>query len=310
MNNHRAFDLIGDIHGHHDSLIALLRKLGYEKSGAGYRHPQRRAIFLGDFIDRGPKQRSVLETVRAMTEAGAALAVMGNHELNAIAYATRDADSGEYLRPHNTKNTGQHAAFLAEYPFGSPEHAEAIGWFKALPLWLDLGGLRAVHACWDQRLMARLGGTVLTDALLVTGCRKGTPEHEALDALLKGKEIALPAGRSFFDKEGNERHKIRVRWWDNGATTYQQAYMGPKSARTHIPEDEVRGDHLVEYGHAEPPVFLGHYWFEGDPEPLAGNIACLDYSVAKPAGRLVAYRWDGERVLDRARFVSVERLES
>lgn len=65
----------------------------------------------------------------------------------------------------------------------------------------------------------------------------------------------------------------------------------------------------MEYSHDEPPVFLGHYWLEGDPEPLAPNIACLDYSVAKPGGKLVAYRWSGERELRRENFVWVNRLE-
>ena len=86
--------------------------------------------------------------------------------------------------------------------------------------------------------------------------------------------------------------------------------MGPKSARTHIPDDPIAGDHLVEYSHAAPPVFLGHYWMEGEPGPLAPNIACLDYSVAKPGGKLVAYRWDGEQTLEPGKYVWVERIES
>jgi hypothetical protein len=49
---------------------------------------------------------------------------------------------------------------------------------------------------------------------------------------------------------------------------------------------------------------------EGEPVPLAPNIACLDYSVAKPGGKLVAYRWDGEKVLDPGKYVTVERIES
>jgi hypothetical protein len=48
---------------------------------------------------------------------------------------------------------------------------------------------------------------------------------------------------------------------------------------------------------------------EGDPVTLAENIACLDYSVAKPGGKLVAYRWNGERRLLQEAFVSIERLE-
>ena len=81
------------------------------------------------------------------------------------------------------------------------------------------------------------------------------------------------------------------------------------NAGAHIPEDEIAGDCLVEYPHEAPPVFLGHYWMEGEPVLLARNIACLDYSVAKPGGRLTAYRRDGEQVLQKERFAWVERVE-
>lgn len=53
---------------------------------------------------------------------------------------------------------------------------------------------------------------------------------------------------------------------------------------------------------------MGHYWLEGTPMPLADNIACVDYSVAKN-GKLVAYRWDGETILFQDKFESVDRLE-
>jgi len=49
------YDLIGDIHGYACELEALLDKLGYRDSNGVFAHPNRRAIFLGDFIDRGPE---------------------------------------------------------------------------------------------------------------------------------------------------------------------------------------------------------------------------------------------------------------
>src|SRR4051794_116693 len=88
----RMYDLIGDIHGHADELEQLLEGLGYHRHAGVYRHPERKVIFLGDFIDRGPKIRQVLEIVRPMLEEGHALAVMGNHELNALAFHTEDPD--------------------------------------------------------------------------------------------------------------------------------------------------------------------------------------------------------------------------
>ena len=59
------------------------------------------------------------------------------------------------------------------------------------------------------------------------------------------------------------------------------------------------------YAANAPPVFIGHYWMGGEPEPLAPNVACVDYSAAKPGNKLVAYRWDGEGRLSREKFVSV-----
>ena len=52
------FDIIGDIHGHADKLEELLNNLGYSKLHGVYQHPDnRKVVFLGDYIDRGPKIR-------------------------------------------------------------------------------------------------------------------------------------------------------------------------------------------------------------------------------------------------------------
>lgn len=303
------YDLIGDIHGCHQSLTALLDIMRYKKSGNAYCHPERKVVFLGDFIDRGPGQREVINIVRPMIETGQAYSVMGNHEFNAISYYTVDPRTKCPLREHSEKNKGQHDSFLAAYEKSPSEYADVINWFRGLPLWLELPGLRVVHACWDRKYIETLGNNRLDKSTLIKANQEGTDEYYAIETLLKGKEIPLPDGRSFKDKDGNIRHHIRVRWWDNNAKTYQSTFMGPESARTHIPDDEIEADHLIEYGHDEVPVFMGHYWFEGIPKPLAKNIACLDYSVGKHGGSLTAYRWDGENRLDSSKFVSVKRQE-
>ena len=74
---------------------------------------------------------------------------MGNHEFNAIAYATEHpTNRGQFLRGHSGKNHAQHAAFLAQVTGTDREHY--LSWFKTLPLWPDLGGLRVIHACWHE----------------------------------------------------------------------------------------------------------------------------------------------------------------
>ena len=147
------YDLSGDIHGHANELKELLTKLEYENQHGTWSHKSRMVIFLGDYIDRGPKQRESVAIVRSMVEAGNALAIMGNHEFNAIGFSTLSSDGISFLRPHSDNNLKQHGRFLEEFPFGSPEYKDAIAWFKTLPLFLEKPDFRAVHACYDSRTL-------------------------------------------------------------------------------------------------------------------------------------------------------------
>lgn len=116
------YDIIGDIHGHADKLTGLLDKLGYTHNGTSYVAPHgHQAIFMGDFIDRGNQQLATLKIVFDMIDNNEALAVMGNHEYNAICYATQN-DNGKYLRPHTDNNNFQHKAFIDEVGFDSELH--------------------------------------------------------------------------------------------------------------------------------------------------------------------------------------------
>ena len=82
----QGYDIIGDIHGHHRTLEALLGQLGYVVSDGVWRHSSRQVVFLGDFIDRGPNIRETLSIVKAMVDNDAAYAVLGNHEYKALAF--------------------------------------------------------------------------------------------------------------------------------------------------------------------------------------------------------------------------------
>lgn len=113
------YDIIGDIHGQADKLIGLLTQMGYHHDGECYQPPaNHKAVFIGDLIDRGKQEIQTLNIVFAMLDKGVAYAVMGNHEYNALAFATNDEnDSSQYLRPHKPLNIAQHQAFLDEVGF-------------------------------------------------------------------------------------------------------------------------------------------------------------------------------------------------
>src|ERR1700736_1017283 len=175
----KRLDVIGDLHGQDDQLVLLLLRLGYSKRGGTWSHPDRTAVFVGDLIDRGPKQLETVGIVRSMAESGSAQCILGNHEFNAIAWVTPDPyRPGHFLRDHHTPgNREQHQAFL-DVVEGTPRQKEITDWFRTLPLWLDFGGLRVVHACWHEESMGVLrpvlgSDQTLTDEALLLGSRKG-----------------------------------------------------------------------------------------------------------------------------------------
>jgi hypothetical protein len=313
------YDIIGDIHGHADQLRKLLVKLGYKKTNGRYSSPSgRKAIFVGDFIDRGPQIRQTLEIVKSMCDRKAALAVLGNHEYHALCYHTLDAyHEGEWLRDHSCKNIKQHVKTLQEFKKSPLEWQNYLDWFMSLPLFLDLGNIRIVHAAWVTPAIEKMrkwtdAGYIehprLTPELLQKSVKKDSEEYNAFEAVLKGGEIELPNGCEFNDKEQNPRGEIRIRWWEPAADKrYGEVIFPRKSLKC--------GDKMIEpektagltYYSDPVPVFFGHYWRDPEIHQLkvqADQICCLDYSVAN-GGSLVAYRWEGENTLHKDHFESV-----
>jgi hypothetical protein len=315
------YDLIGDIHGYAVPLQKLLAGLGYAERDGVWRHPDRQVIFLGDFIDRGPEQLETVRIARGMVDAEAALAVMGNHEFNAIAWATEAPEgSGQYLREHSPKNQDQHVAFLRAVGALEPDavserQREIVEWFKTLPVYLDLPDLRVIHACWHRPSLDALAPCLDDEQRIREDAwpevtRKGSPAYEAAETLLKGLEIELPGGVEFLDKDNNPRRNIRARFWETSTITYRDLAIVPPDVIERIPHEPIPDDVLPGYD-GDKPLFVGHYWFTGEPEPLTPHIACLDYSIAGShagpgqPGKLCAYRWNGESELLAENFVCV-----
>jgi hypothetical protein len=301
-------DFIGDIHGHADKLEELLLKLGYKKSNGTYSHPNRKVLFVGDYIDRGPKIRETLQIVRAMVKSENAIALMGNHEYNALCFHYQETEGG-HLRKHLIKNIIQHYETLKQFQNRQEEYEEVLDWFKTLPLYYETDSFKAVHACWDNKNIEYLRKTLvndrLTDELIYESVKKGTALNEAIEVTLKGKEMKMPDGLSFIDKDGTLRTEFRIKWWeDPSEMTYKSISILPMKELPGdlIPEAEYKS--LDFYSADDKKVFFGHYWLKGEPSVYKDNICCLDYSVAKK-GKLVAYRLNGESVLDSGNLIYV-----
>jgi len=158
--DHGPFDIIGDIHGCFDELHALLTNLGYEITPTFEgRHPEgRKAVFLGDLVDRGPKIPEVLKLVMNMTQSGHALAVPGNH----------DSKLMRKLRGRDVQITHGLAESLKQLDDEPPELKEHVAAFidsLVSHYVLDDGRLVVAHAGLKEELQGRGSGKVRDFAL-------------------------------------------------------------------------------------------------------------------------------------------------
>jgi hypothetical protein len=304
------YDIIGDLHGNYDLLVRLLSKLGYHSKAKTYVHPERQAIFVGDIINRGDKIRATVRLVRRMVEAGSAQVVLGNHELNAILYSTLDK-SGKQIRKQLPRYRMPLLQTLEQYTSFKDEWADTVKWFRTLPIYLQLDGIRVVHGAWNENYIStfekhkgennKLKKSLLKEYLI-------NPElNEAINGLIRGYELELPKDLVLRDSKGISHRRFRIKWWEDAqGKTFRDISFGNRfvlPAYT-VPSEVVPS--IVSYPDDAPPVFLGHYCLDRDELLARHNIFCVDNCVAR-THRLVAYRWQGEKELTTEHLVEVGR---
>lgn len=154
------FDIIGDVHGCATELEALLAALGYARDdNEVWRHPDgRKAVFVGDLVDRGPRIPDVLRIAMAMVNAGTALAVPGNHDLKLV----------KKLRGRDVQITHGLAESLAQLEAERPEFRDRAAAFLddlVSHYVLDGGRLVVAHAGMKEEMQGRGSGKVRDFAL-------------------------------------------------------------------------------------------------------------------------------------------------
>ena len=303
-------DIIGDIHGEYDALVALLTHLGYDENG---KHPKNRTVvFVGDFVDRGHNSTAVLALAERWINAGRAVAVLGNHEINLLRNDPKEG-SGWFFDEKHREDTEKFG------DYHRPDQAareKIVEFLSSLPIALERSDLRVIHAAWRTDLLTQIRdpktGSVqqqfdlLETALLAKLEERGISadkdqekrahakalRHEStpppflrahaeydeamqmdnpLKVLTSGVERKLPDSSKVFRAGGKWRFVERVAWWD-------------------------------EYDE-KVPVVIGHYWRSfnnnvnpeaekeeanlfGSVDPLAwhgkhNNVFCIDFSVGK-----------------------------
>ncbi|HEX8243152.1 MAG TPA: polynucleotide kinase-phosphatase [Longimicrobium sp.] len=163
-NDRRAdagpFDVIGDVHGCAGELEALLDRLGYAPGPDGVRrHAEgRRAVFVGDLVDRGPRVADTLRLVMAMVRAESAYAVPGNHDVKLV----------KALRGRNVQARHGLQQSLDELAAETPEFRDEVAAFLdglVSHYVFDGGRLVVAHAGLKEQMQGRASGGVREFAL-------------------------------------------------------------------------------------------------------------------------------------------------
>ena len=262
---------IGDIHARHSKLCNLLDNINFNSDDPNSIAKNSQLVFIGDLIDSVPdcngEHLALLNHVESLVKSNHAFCLLGNHEFNAIGWATQK-EGGNWARPHTENNKKQHNAFLEAVKEGSKEHKRWITWFKSLPLFLDFEVVRAIHACWDEEVITRIkpylnADNSLKEAHWVDALDETHELFTLCETLLKGPERQLPEDQAFVDKTGKRRTQKRIEWWDDS-----------------------------EYKESIVPIVIGHYTLSGLPKALSQKVTCVDYNAAKGENLLVCCKFE------------------
>lgn len=304
------YDIIGDVHGQASLLKKLLQKMGYVKANGSYSHPERKAILVGDFINRGSEIRKTIKIIRSMVECGNAYAILGNHEINAIIYHLNDKEGSLLVKKPNKYGLSLFKT-INEFSLNSSEWKDHLTWMRTLPLFLDFGDIRVVHACWSDEAIAVAAnffeeGRIKKKTFRIIHKKADAEITKSVWLLTKGVLMKMPSDLHVVNNKGVAPRSFRVRWWEESAgmsfrdLSFESKYSMPNYT---IPS-QILPDY-EPYPDDAPIVFFGHYCRGKGPIVVRPNICCVD-SCVNGSGVLTAYRWSGERQLNVENVVQVK----
>jgi hypothetical protein len=311
VNSNKKLDIIGDIHGHYKELVTLLEKMDYSKINGIWQHPNRKAIFVGDMVSRGPATCDVLKLVRQMVDNQSAMAVLGNHELNMIGHFTTKKNGRSYLILAPT-NKNQMEAIRKQFN-NDEELYDYVKWLRTLPFMIDYGSIRVAHAYWSHKNQKMLTSSIIEGKIsrsqLKEIFKNETPLAEAVWQTTRGIEINLPNDMIIKDAQNLRRANFRIKWWEKpeGQTfrtiSYGNRFVLPEYT---IPPEIIKPFEV--YSENNPIMIFGHYCAADEPMVVSNNLCCIDSCVAGSKGKLSAYRWYGEKKINSDHIIQVDRF--
>lgn len=242
-----------------------------------------------------------------MVEQGNALAIMGNHELNAIFYHLKD-DLGKFYKKRPLYRLALNHTLL-EFTNNQDELKNHLKWMRTLPLFLELDGIRVVHACWKDKnielIKSFFGEGKLKKKLLRKVFENNSEIAKAVWETCKGVDFKLPKDLRIYDTSGQARKSFRMKWWLNPeGKTFKEISL---ESRFKLPKYTIPKE-IIEYNEPYPDnaplTFFGHYCLNSKSGIQTENLCCVDSCISRNM-KLMVYRWSGEKELDKKNILKV-----
>jgi len=248
-------DVVGDVHGEIDPLRSLMRHLGYNDDGV---HPDgRRLIFVGDLTDRGPNSPAVVDLVQRLIESGRSQCVLGNHDLN-ILLGHRKHDNSWFFGEEFLEDGEVVPQVFADESI----RQKVLAFLRTLPIALERGNLRVVHACWHDAMI-----DIVRESNDVVSLYK--QHHELIEDSFPDLEL------DDIDQGLEHQNKNPVK----------KLTSGPEE-RTDEPvhaSGKIRNERRVLWWNDYQDTFcvFGHYSIPYGQPRGNGSTFCVDYGVGK-----------------------------
>lgn len=287
------YDIVGDIHGEIDAITNLIYHLGYDKDG---NHPSnRKLIFVGDLVDRGPDSIAVLKLVSNMVNLNNAHCILGNHELNILLSHRREGNGWFFgLAEHDFKSTIAH----------DDDRLWVLEFLNRLPIAIHSESIRVAHACWDNSDIDALSTIKNSIQSEYDQYEASLKEHSKSSGIysafkkqsreyfhqLTDRDCSVPylehiAAHNMLDKEFNKFKSI------TSGPEYKVDTPFFAGGRWRMLD---RKDWWNSYTD-DTPVVIGHYWRTMNYQPgslftnidplswfgAKNNVFCIDYSVGR-----------------------------
>jgi hypothetical protein len=271
-----GLDVVGDVHGELEVLLALVRKLGYDERGE---HPKGRAlVFVGDLVDRGPDSLGVVRWVKRCVDEHGGQCVLGNHELNLLRAERKDGNGWFF----GEREGGPQV--LAD----DQDREEIRDFLWKLPVAMEREDLRVVHACWREDAMSEIRAESSKESALQRDVALPDALAEALNDLsidLHDRDQAPPLHPVLVEAELHEQNLNPIKLVTSGL------------------ERET-----------ESPFWAGGRWRVVERAPWfeqrlgrEERVMCIDFSIGRRwrerergshfASDLAAWRWPEEELV-------------